>query len=462
MTGQTTRRNFLSAAATTAGVVSAIAAAGMPSVAQAGVPAQARLNGKLQVVQNSDFNNDYNAFVKQTIVDYTSTQRWDLDHSDVAGFIGGSNFYDKLQAQKAANQPVDLIIHRLSARLLNFFDLVRDATPVVTRAAQNYGPPPSGAQAGHRVNGKWMGAPFHDRTDGYWVRDDKFSEVGYGVASGAFETWQGALEACRAVSRPDQNFYGWGMTTNPSGDGNFLLWRVIHAWGGALADPTGEIVTLYSPETLDAINWLADVYMNPANRNIFPPGVNSWDDLGNNQAYLAGVIGFTSNAGTLFASARFSGNPVADVTQFVQWPLGPFGIRLQFSTPTYLYFPNGSRNFDAASQLADYLISDTVQRSVYGVASGYAVPAYDALWNEPMIANDPVAMAFKPVSQNDPPVPGNSYRGPSTEAAEAVDFQNVVTEMFGQILNGQRVEAAVRDAHLRCVGIYQQYGLKGR
>lgn len=418
--------------------------------------------GKLQVVQNSDFNNDYNDYVKQTIVTYAADQRWDLDHSDVAGFIGGSNFYDKLQAQKAANQTVDIILHRLSARLMNFFDLARDATPVVNRAVQRYGPPPSGAVATDRIGNKWISAPLHDRTDGYWVRDDKFSAVGYGVDSGAFETWQGALDACRAASAPDQNFYGWGMTTNPSGDGQFLLYRVLHAWGGAIADPTGEIVTLFSPESIDAFSWLADVYQNPANANILPPGVNSWDDLGNNQAFLAGVIGFTSNAGTLFASARFAANPVADVTRFVQWPLGPFGLRLQFSSPTKMYFPNGSRNFEAAAQLADYLTSETVQRGMYKVASGYAVPAYDRLWNLPEIVEDPVAMAFKPVSQNDPPFPGNSYRGPSTEAGEAVDFQNVLTEMFGQILNGQRVEAAVRDAHLRCVGIYQQYGLKGR
>ena len=56
------------------------------------------------------------------------------------------------------------------------------------------------------------------------------------------------------------------------------MWRVIQAWGGALADDTGAYVTLYSPETIDAVTWLRDVYTNPANAGILPPGVNAWND----------------------------------------------------------------------------------------------------------------------------------------------------------------------------------------
>ena len=33
-----------------------------------------------------------------------------LDLSDLAGFVGSTDIYQKLQAQKAAGQPVDLIM----------------------------------------------------------------------------------------------------------------------------------------------------------------------------------------------------------------------------------------------------------------------------------------------------------------------------------------------------------------
>jgi multiple sugar transport system substrate-binding protein len=253
------------------------------------------------------------------------------------------------------------------------------------------------------------------------------------------------------------------MTTNRSGDGEYLMWRVIQAWGGALTDPTGNIVTFYSPETIDAVSWLADVYLNPQNQNMFPPGVNAWNDLSNNEAFLAGSIGVTSNGGTLFASARYNKNPVADVTAFLPNPLGPYGVRIASSNASYMYFMNGAANYDASAQLAEHMLTEQVQRQLYTVSSGYAVPAWDALWNTPEIqADTQVALKFKVISQADPAVSGNAYRGPSTDASNASLFQQFATDMFGEVLAGKPVEQAVRETHIRVVGIYNQMGFRGR
>lgn len=456
------RRGLFGRAAAAAGAASAISAALAPSMAFAQTAPPARLTGKLQVVQVVDWHPDHNTYVADVIKKFAAAQRWDLDHSDLVGFLGGSDVYQKLQAQKAANQPVDAIVHFLSARILAFFDLVRDATPVVNRVTQKWGVPNSSALAAHVVNGKWIGVPFYDRTGGYWLRGDKFAEAGYSVEDGSFEAWESVKEAALAVSRPDENFYGWGMTVNRSGDGNSLTWNIIWQWGGALADPTGEIVTLYSPETIDAMTWLAEIYTNPVYQRMLPPGVNAWTDISNNEAYNAGILGFTSNAGTLFATARANKNPVADVTALIQVPLGPYGVRLQNSAPAYVYFMNGSRNFDAASQLAEHLVSEEVQSGLYSRSSGYVVPPYEKLWDHPLITSDPISMGFKPVALNDPPFQGVAYRGPLSEAAEAVDNQAVSTDMIGEILAGKPVEQAVREAHFRAVQIFQAFGRKGR
>jgi multiple sugar transport system substrate-binding protein len=457
----TTRRGLFARSAQAAGALAALQAGGV-QVAQAGVVAQARVSGKLQVVQAADFNNDHNEFVKKTIVDFAAAQRWELDHSDLAGFVGGTDIFQKLQAQKAAGQPVDLIIHTLDQRLMYVYDLTRDATPVLNRAVQRYGRVPSASRVSALVYDKWVSMPFFERTDGYWVRTDKLAEAGIDVNAGALDTWQGVLEAAKAISRPDQNFYGWGMTTNRSGDGEYLMWRIIHAWGGALADETGNYVTLYSPETIDGITWLRDVYTNPANAGILPPGVNAWNDISNNEAFLAGTVGVTSNAGTLLASARFNRNPVADVTTYLPNPIGPYGARISFSGPSSIFFMNGSQNFDPASQLAEHLISEPVQRQLYRTSSGYAVPAYDSFWNTPEIqADTQVSLKFREVSQAEPPVAGNAYRGPITDASSAVIFQQIVTDMFGEVLAGKAVEQAVRETAQRAIRVYQEFGLPG-
>ena len=482
-TGSVTRRGLLGRAAALAGGVvvlaggacgptgpgaaapTAPAAATAPGGTTAAAPTPARLTGKLQVVQVLDFHPDHNAFIKQTITDYAAQQRWDLDLSDLAGFLGSADIYQKLQAQKQAGQPVDLIFHGLSARIMSLFQLTRDATPLVNKMVAKYGKPYSSARAGHVVDGKWIGLPFYDRTGGFWAREDKFAEAGIKVSDekgGTFEKWASVLEACRAVSKPDQNFYGWGMTVNRSGDGESIVRDIMWAWGGALADPTGQLVTLYSPETVDAMTWLSDVYKNPDNAKMLPPGVNSWTDPSNNEAYLAGTLAFTSNAGTVYAKAVFDKNPVAEKTTLIQRPLGPFGVRLQGSGGHYFYFMDGSKNFDAASQLAEYLLSDEVQRTLWKTSPGYVVPAYENRWNDPIITGDRIASKFKPVAFNEPPFQGLAYRGPLSEAADAVDAQNVLTDMVGEILAGKAVDAAVRDAHNRAVGIYQSLGFKGR
>src|SRR5262245_26889080 len=210
MTGITRRGVFKRASqvAATSGALSAVALA--PTVAQAGPATQARLNGKLQVVQVLDFHPDHNAYLKQTITDYAASQRWDLDLSDLAGFLAGADIYQKLQAQKQAGQAVDMIFHGLSARIMNVFQLTRDATPLVNRAVQRWGRPYSSARIGHVVDNKWVGLPFYDRVGGYFLRTDKFGEAGFTMDAGSFETWQCVLDACRAVSNPSQNFYGWG------------------------------------------------------------------------------------------------------------------------------------------------------------------------------------------------------------------------------------------------------------
>jgi multiple sugar transport system substrate-binding protein len=462
MTGITRRGVFKRAGqvAATSGALSAVALA--PTVAQAAPAGQARLNGKLQVVQVLDFHPDHNAFIKQTITDYAANQRWDLDLSDLAGFLGSSNIYDKLSAQKQAGQPVDMIFHGLSARRLASAQLIRDATELVNRATSRWGRAYSSARIGHVVDNKWVGLPFYDRTGGYWLRADKFAEVGKSVDAGDFETWDKVKEALLAVSNPDQNFYGWGMTVNRSGDGESLVYDMIWHWGGALADPTGQLVTLYSPETIDGITYLADIYTNPANAKMLPPGVNSWTDPSNNEAYLGGTVAFTSNAGTVYAKAVFDGNPVAPATDLIQRPLGPFGVRLQGSGGHYFYFMDGAKNFDAAAQLSDFLLSDDIQRRLWQISSGYVVPAYENRWNDPIVMNDRIAQRFKPVSFTDPPFQGLAYRGPVSEAAEAVADQNILTDMMGEILAGKSVDAAVRDAHQRCVQVFQTYGLRGR
>ncbi len=96
-------------------------------------------------------------------------------------------------------------------------------------------------------------------------------------------------------------------------------------------------MTFNSPETVAAITFLADIHTNAKYKNALPPGVEGWTDPSNNEAWLAGTIGFTQNAYTLYAKSLADKNPVYDNTAILPGVLGP-GTDQIISVPSYFYF----------------------------------------------------------------------------------------------------------------------------
>ena len=43
------------------------------------------------------------------------------------------------------------------------------------------------------------------------------------------------------------------MTVNRSGDGEAVVWDLVQAFGGALTDATGQVVTLDTPQTVEGV-----------------------------------------------------------------------------------------------------------------------------------------------------------------------------------------------------------------
>ena len=104
----------------------------------------------------------------------------------------------------------------------------------------------------------------------------------------------------------------------------------------------------------------------------------------------------------------------------------------------------------------------TVQQELWRISQGYVVPAYEKRWDNPLIKDNRISSKFKQIAFNEPPFTGMAWRGPITDASDAVSAENVATDMMGEILAGKSVDQAVREAHQRAIGIYQSFGLKGK
>jgi multiple sugar transport system substrate-binding protein len=419
------------------------------------------VNGKLQVLQNQDFHPDHNAFVRLLLEEWGKAQSWPMDISYIAGFQGGSDLNQKLTAMVQAGTPPDIMDHNVSHHQQVFLGVLEDITPFVTEMESQHGKTVTGIRMGAQIDGKWYGAPYYTRHGGYYMRTDWFKEAGIDVDKGT-ETYDIMRETALKISDPDKKRWGWGMTVNRSGDGESIVQNLIHANGGRTQDKAGQLVTLNSPETIKGFDWLKETYTDPKWAKALPPGVNAWNDISNNEAFLAGTLGITQNAGTMLAKSYFDKVPHAEAIGYVQTPksLNGQGPRLESGGGETLRLVKGTKNKDAAFDTMRFWLSTPVQQQIWKISTSYALPAYANGWKDPIIASRPISAKFEAVVNNEDWW-GIATPGPIQAAVDAVAASNMFTDTMGEILKGKPTAQAVKEMHDRAVKIFKEFGLKG-
>ncbi len=140
--------------------------------------------------------------------------------------------------------------------------------------------------------------------------------------------------------------------------------------------------TIDSPEAVAAVEWLVDLYTNPEWEKMMPPGVLSWTDSSNNEAYLGGKVAYTQNAGTVYAKAVADGLEVAGKTMFDIPKGGPVLQDFNGLGGMYAHHIMGSKNPTKARELIMSFFNEEVMTGIYNSAVAYAVPGYEGpMWD---------------------------------------------------------------------------------
>ncbi|MBZ0300281.1 MAG: ABC transporter substrate-binding protein, partial [Anaerolineae bacterium] len=373
------------------------------------------------------------------------------------------DFLGKMQAAVAAGNPPDLAYQsNISNAQMDLLGLLEDVTGVVDEAVGRYGAIMRGtnAEANGKLNGAWKAVPFISNTTGYFARGDKLAEIG--VEPADLVTWDQRRDACLQMSNADEEFWGWGLTPNQSGDGYGYLMLVINSFGGHFTDETGQIVQFDSPETLAAVEWLAETY----NRDgmygpMLPPGIESWTDISNNEVYLAGNIGYTHNAFSVYAQAKRDSNPVFPNTVLLRAPQGPSGmIHDGGGIGGWINIFSGAPNIDLAKQLTLALLDPANFNQMSSVAGGLFMPAYENLWTDELLAADPNFAVIKEQVSVESPWIGASWPAQPNAAIAAIQAASVPNQMMANIISGRMNPAeAVTDAHKQIVDIFEEGGI---
>lgn len=460
------RRDFLRA---TAGTGAALAAgSGLAAFAQDNpTPTPLELPegtaGTLTVIHRTEYFEEAQTTFREIVEDFAASNGAQLDIS-TANSESFGDFLGKMQAAVAAGNPPDFAYQsNISNQQMQLLGLLEDVTDVVDEAVNRYGAIMRGmnAEENGQVDGMWIGVPFISSTTGYFARGDKIEELGLDPATDLV-TWDQRREAALAMSNEEEEFWGWGLTANQSGDGYGYLTLLINSFGGHYTDETGTIVQFDSPETLAAVEWLAETYdRNGPYAAMLPPGIESWTDISNNEVYLAGNIGYTHNAFSVYAQAKRDENPVFPNTIILRAPQGPSGmIHDGGGVGGWINIFRGAPNVELAKELTLALLDPANFNRMSAVAGGLFNPAYEDLWTEELFEADPnFAIIYEQVNVEEPWI-GHSWPAEPNAAIDAIRAASVPEQMMANVISGRMTAAeAVTNAHNVIVDIFEEGGI---
>jgi multiple sugar transport system substrate-binding protein len=434
-----------------------------PTAAAAAAPkpaAPAKVTGSLVIIQQRGFNPLQTTFIHDLLTKTADSNSWPLDLSYEEGFTGGGNFFEKMAASVASGDSPDLFVGAEDTfQLWNQKSLVA-VDDMVQWATDQFGTAAPGQKLSNFVDNKWYAVPFFSATGGYWVRKSWFDAAGFDITKQySLDEWR---DATLKVSDPSKKHWGWGNTVNRSGDGQTNVYSVL--WqAGARVSTADNKVSFFSDEAIAAYDWLKDLYTNPKWANALPTGVNAWTDPSNNEAYLADTIGFSSNAGTMFATAMAQKPDIAADTWLALHPSGSVGKKEQLivAGPGWFQFQMfmGAKNPDAAKSMIQTLLSKENQKEVWKNSPGHSVPAYTWGWDEQelkVVPNNVIAVS-KEVILSDKYFKMFQPQPQPKLWINAFDSEVVATDVMADILKGTPTKDAVQAGHDRIQKIWEKF-----
>jgi multiple sugar transport system substrate-binding protein len=349
--------------------------------------------------------------------------------------------------------------HTLNIPQMQFLDIVEDVSDVVEEAIQKYGDVvPVVAEKNAKIDGKWWAVPFMSNTGAWFARRDIFEAAGIDVDT--LDTYDKRRDAALAVSDASKEIWGWGLTINKSGDGHGVITGAIQAFGGRFVDETGTKVTFNSPETLAAVKWLQETYTGEKYKPMLPPGIESWTDPSNNEAFLAGKIALTNNAFTIYGKAKLDKNPIFPNIAVLHVPNTNDGQRLESGGNGWFTIFKGSKNVDLAKETILHMLDPQNFMPMVQGGGGLFLPAYKNLWTDEVVALDPNFPTLKEIIFNPVAFTGQAYPADPNPAIAGIDAQAITSQMMTNVTTGQMTpEEAVQDAHERIVQIFEELGL---
>jgi ABC-type glycerol-3-phosphate transport system substrate-binding protein len=414
-------------------------------------PPASRLSGNLNILLWSHFVPSHDQWFDRFARDWGSRVGVNVtvDHIDLA------QIPTRIAAEIQAGQGHDLI--QYIATLSQFEPSVLDQRDLVTEANRRWGQqlPLCEKSSLNPATGK-----FYAYSPG-WVPDPGNYRRSLWQRAGMPEgpaTWDELLTGAARIKNSTGIPLGIGLSQEI--DSNMVLRALMWSFGASEQDEN-EQVTINSPETVAAVEYMTNLY-----RRAMTPEVFSWNAASNNQGLVAGKMSYIVNSISAWRTAATSNPDVADDTFFVPALRGP---RTELAAQHVLYnwiIPKHATGVAAAQEfLLHYtanFASATYQSKLYDFCawSGLTPELPNWLANDPFGSRPPGKL--KLLSDAISWSTNIGHPGPASTAIGEVFSTFVIPNMFARAARGEATpEQSVAQAESQINSIFAKWRSAG-
>ncbi len=443
------RREFLKSAALVAGVSTLAACAPTPAptatpvpkqaaatsapLAPTAAPAKPKERAKLVMWASQTYTTEADALMDKQIKDWCAQNSVDIELNRMAGDVRIPKWKTAFETKQFPDIGAFLEMNDAAKFMLS--GVLLETTDVVNKLNKLEGGYVEGAlRDSRRADGKYFMLPHYASTEVFYVRKDKLQEKGLALP----ETWDDVVNVAKKITDPAK-FWGWGAQVGtPSWDSEVEFSSTLWAYGATTWDAQGK-VAIDSPETRSVLNLFRDAWK----AGIIPPEATTWDDSGNNMAYLTGITGMIWNTPSVLAAMEKSDPELLAKTEITLLPKGPKG---RF-TAGYYYRAgifSSTKYPEAALGLMEYLTSPAQLRPVYDLSAGNMMPVFKNMMNDDMWTKSTQRETVVKMTEFTVP---QGYPGSTTPWIQDAWMDHTVCKMFNRVMvDGWDNDKAIAEA----------------
>ena len=297
-----------------------------------------------------------------------------------------------------------------------------------------------------------------------WVPDPADYDIELWTAVGfpeGPETWDDLLAGGKAIR--DQFGVPLGIGLSPELDSRMASRAIIWSFGGSIQDEN-ECVVLNSPETIEAVEYMANLYQTTMTDEVF-----AWTAASNNQGLIAGELSYILNSISAYRTLQDIDPAAADNIGFGPALIGPRGDQHASSHVWAIYvIPNyvEGAELEAAKSFLLHLTANYNQ-AVFN-SKLYTFPAFPSTVPQldGWLANDPFgsrpADKLAVLGTAKDWVAWLGYPGPSNPAIGEIFGSNIIETMMAQVARGEKTaEEAVAEAEVQVNAIFEKWRDQG-